>query len=62
MFKYGMKFHPFAIGRQPMEGLMKVKEDSTGKYWDILYYAYPLNDHEQDGYKLEYLGEDLEME
>ena len=60
MFKYGMKLRPFSIGCQPMEGLMKVEEDSTGKYWNILYYADPLNDHEQDGYELVYLGEKTE--
>ena len=61
MFKYGMKLRPFSIGCQPMEGLMKVEEDSTGKYWNILYYADPLNDHEQDGYELDYLGERTEQ-
>ena len=32
------------------------KSDS-GVYQYFLYYAYPLNDHEQDGYELTYLGE-----
>lgn len=41
-----------------MEGLVRVEEDNTGKYWNILYYADPLNDHEQDGYELDYLGEE----
>ena len=60
MFKYGMRLRPFSIGCQPMAGLLKVEEDLTRRYWDILYYAYPLNDHEQDGYGLDYLGEERE--
>lgn len=62
MFKYGMRLRPFSIGCQPMAGLMKVEEDPTGNYWNILYYADPLNDHEQDGYELDYLGEEREKD
>lgn len=58
MFKYGMRLRPFSIGCQPMAGLLKVEDDPAGNYWNILYYAYPLNDHEQDGYELIYLGEE----
>ena len=43
-----------------MNGLIRVEEDNTGRYWNILYYAFPLNDHEQDGYELDYLGERTE--
>ena len=60
MFMYGMRLRPFSIGCQPMNGLIRVEEDNTGKYWNILYYAFPLNDHEQDGYELDYLGEERE--
>lgn len=60
MFKYGMRLRPFSIGCQPMNGLIKVEDDTTGKYWDILYYANPLNDHEQDEFELDYLGEEVE--
>lgn len=58
MFKYGMRLRPFSIGCQPMNGLIKVEDDITGKYWDTLYYANPLNDHEQEEFELDYLGEE----
>ena len=57
LFMYGMRLRPFSIGCQPMEGLARVEEDNTGKYWNILFYANPLNDHEQEEYELDYLGE-----
>lgn len=60
MFMYGMRLRPFSIGCQPMNGLIKVEDDTTGKYWNILYYASPLNDHEQDEFELVYLGEKVE--
>ena len=57
MFMYGMRLRPFSIGCQPMDGLIRVEDDKTGKYWNILFYSNPLNDHEQDEYELDYLGE-----
>ena len=60
VFMYGMRLRPFSIGCQPMDGLIRVEEDKTGKYWNILFYANPLNDHEQDGYELDYLGDRTE--
>ena len=57
MFMYGMRLRPFSIGCQPMNGLIQVEDDKTGKYWNILIYANPLNDHEQEVYELDYLGE-----
>ena len=59
MFIYGMRLRPFSIGCQPMNGLIRVEEDNTGKYWNILFNVNPLNDHEQDGFELDYLGEEL---
>ena len=43
-----------------MNGLIRIEEDKTGKYHNILVYGMPLNDHEQDGYELDYLGERTE--
>ena len=40
-----------------MEGLVHRENDTTGRYHDCLVYSRPLNDHEQDGYELDYLGE-----
>ena len=57
MYKYGMRLRDFSIGCQPMQGLIRREDDPTGRYHDILVYARPLNDHEQDCYELDYLGE-----
>ena len=60
MFMYGMRLRPFSIGCQPMNGLIRVEEDKAGKYHNILVYDMPLNDHEQEEYELDYLGESEE--
>ena len=60
VFMYGMRLRPFSIDCQPMDGLIRVEDDKTGKYWNILFYSKPLNDHEQEGYELDYLGERAE--
>ena len=60
MFMYGMRLRPFSIGCQPMNGLIRAEDDKTGKYWNILIYGMPLNDHEQEEYELDYLGERTE--
>lgn len=60
VFMYGMRLRPFSIGCQPMEGLIRAEDDKTGKYWNILYYAEPMNDHELEAYELDYLGERVE--
>lgn len=57
LYKYGMRLRGFSIGCQPMSGLVRREDDPTGIYHDILIYSRPLNDHEQDGYELDYLGE-----
>lgn len=61
MFVYGMKYRPFSIGYQsiPMYSLLHIVEDTSGLYWYLLYYAEPLNDHQQEEYKLDYLGESV---
>ena len=57
MYKYGMRLRGFSPACQPMTGLIRREDDPTGKYYDILIYSRPLNDHEQDVYELDYLGE-----
>ena len=61
MYKYGMQLRGllrgFSYACLPMAGLIRREDDPTGKYHDILIYSRPLNDHEQDGYELDYLGE-----
>lgn len=60
MYKYGMRLRGFSPACQPMTGLVRREDDVTGRYHDILIYSRPLNDHEQEGYELDYLGEDDE--
>ena len=57
MYKYGMRLRGYAPLCQPMNGLVGREDDPTGKYHNILIYNRPLNDHEQDSYELDYLGE-----
>ena len=57
MFKYGMRLRGFGPACQPIVGLKRVEDDPIGKYYDILVYSRPLNDHEQEEYELDYLGE-----
>ena len=60
MYKYGMRRSGFSPACQPMIGLVRREDDKSGKYHDILIYSRPLNDHEQDGFELDYLGETTE--
>ena len=57
MYKYGMKLCSSSSVCLPMNGLIRRENDPTGKYHDILIYSRPLNDHEQDVFELDYLGE-----
>lgn len=57
MFVYGTKLKAFSIMHLPSYGLIKVEDDVIRKYTNILYYAFPLNDHEQDSFEMVYLGE-----
>lgn len=52
-YRYGMKLRGFSIACQPMNGLVRREDDSTGKYWDILIYSRELTDKELQDYDLE---------
>lgn len=52
-FGYGMKLRGFAPGCQPMKGLIRPEDDTTGKYWDILIYDRELTEKEIRDYELE---------
>lgn len=52
-YKYGMKLRGFSIGCQPMEGLQKREDDTTGRYYDILVYERELTEKEIAQYELE---------
>ncbi len=55
-YVYGMKMRPFSLGCQPTAGLLKTEDDTSGKFWDILYYRRKLKPEEVAGYELVYLG------
>lgn len=57
MYKYGMRLRGFSIGCQPRHGLVRVEEDGSGRYHNILIYNRPLADREQEAFELDYLGE-----
>ena len=52
-----MRLRGYAPLCQPMNGLVGREDDPTGKYHSILIYNRPLDDHEQEGFELDYLGE-----
>ena len=54
--KYGMRLRGFSPGCQPLDGLIDVRDDKTGKYHDILYYSRELTEKETANYELDYLG------
>lgn len=52
---YGMRLRGFSIGCQP-SGVAEVSEDSSGRYWNILYYKRKLTEAEINDYELDYIG------
>lgn len=57
MYRYGMRLRGFAPMCQPMNGLIKREDDTTGKYHDILVYDRELEQKELNDYELDYLKE-----
>ena len=51
-YKYGMRLRGYSIGCQPMEGLIRVEEDESKKYWNILVYNRELTGKEINDYDL----------
>ena len=56
-FQYGMKLHGLSLDGQPRDCFVKVENDTTGKYFDILTYSRHLTEYECEKYGLDYLGE-----
>ena len=54
-FRYGMRLRGFSIGCQPMTGLIRREDDTTGKYHDILVYDGQLTEQEIKDYELDAL-------
>lgn len=57
MYLYGMRLRPFGMGCQP-KGVEEVREDPSGKYWNILVYKRELSADEIYNYELDYLREE----
>lgn len=53
MFKYGMRLRGAAPGAQPKDGLERILDDPSGKYWNILCYGRELTAKEIRDYELE---------
>ena len=51
---YGMRLRGFSPGCQPMNGLVERRDDSSGKYYDLLVYDRRLSDRELADYELDY--------
>ena len=56
VFMYGMKNRRL-IEYLPLARLIRCDLDNNGEYCCILIYAMPLNEHEQETFDLDYLGE-----
>ena len=54
-FRYGMRLRGVSPGCQPMTGLIRREDDTTGKYHDILVYDGQLTEQEIKDYELDAL-------
>lgn len=52
-YKYGMRLRGFSLGCQPMEGLIRYRDDPTGRYYDILLYSRRLEEWELKNFELD---------
>lgn len=57
-YVYGMRLRGFSPGCQPKNNFWERRDDSTGKYWDIIVYTRKLADKELENYDLDYIGEE----
>lgn len=57
-YLYGMRLRGFSPMCQPMDGLIKRKDDwCRGRYHDILVYDRKLTDKELEDYELDFIDE-----
>ena len=61
MNKYGMRLRGFSIGCQPMNGLIRREDDTSGKYHDILMYDRELTEKELVEYELDDLNKNKKI-
>lgn len=55
-YKYGMKLRGYSVACQPLHRLTGVKEDNTGRYYNILTYDRQLELREMRLYGLVFIG------
>lgn len=55
IYIYGMRMRGYSPGCQPLKGLIDLRSDKTGKYYDILYYDRKLTANEVYMYELDEL-------
>ncbi len=55
-FTYGMRLRGFSPGCQPMNGFVDRRDDTAGRYHDILVYDRRLPDDELKNYELDFIG------
>ncbi len=60
-YTYGMKLRGFSIGCQPMNGFVERKEDTSGKYHDLLIYDRELTQEELNRYDLDLIESENKM-
>ena len=46
VYVYGMRLRGFSVGTAPTKGIIRRKDDKSGKYWDILEYSRKLSETE----------------
>ena len=54
-YRYGMRLRGFSPMCQPMNGLLRREDDTSGKYHDILVYSRELTEKELRDYELDAL-------
>lgn len=60
LYIYGMKLRGFSPGCQPSEGFVERREDTNGRYWDLLVYNRLLSFKEERNYDLNFVGIEVE--
>lgn len=58
LYLYGMRLRGHSPGAQPRDYLYERRDDTTGKYYDILAYTRKLSEYALLHYDLDYLGEE----
>ena len=56
-YMYGMRLRGFSPSAQP-KGVTERRDDTTGRYHDIILYPFRLSDAQVRDYELDYLGKE----